>query len=143
MNPRLPASNKSNNTENKNLIQQNISNCDSSSGVSSSSATSLQKSANIFGGAINGDGPTNDQQHYHQLWQDDVPAKAIIERDFRNVNGEGSEMNFNNSIKGTGRDGIEGHIGQILSEKNINGNQTLNSANINQTFVTQGSKTTG
>ena len=77
------------------------------------------------------------------MWQDELPAKEVKEVDARNENGEGSKTNVDNTIKGTSSDAIEGQNGQIQSEKILNGNQTLNSANVNQTLVTQGSKITG
>ena len=51
---------------NKGTDHQNISNCDSSSGISSSSATSLQRTVNPLSGA-NGDAVLGDHQHYQHF----------------------------------------------------------------------------
>ena len=75
---KVAAMNKSADNQTSHL-SQNLSNCDSSSGISSSSATSLQqRTSNSVGGA-NGDGfgGGENQQHYHQLWLDDIPSKGM------------------------------------------------------------------
>ena len=86
-------------------MQQNSSNCDSSSGISSSSATSLQRSANMFvGTTINGDGPSSDSQHYHQLWQDDALGKNEKSNDYGNST-------------------TKSHNGNMKSDQLVNGSQ--------------------
>ena len=122
---RLTVSGGKNNNNGINM-QQNTSNCDSSSGISSSSATSLQRSANAFGGAtINGEA-SNDNQHYHQLWQDDVPAT-------------------NERSNGYGNGTTKSHNGKMKSDQLSNGNQTsTNSQNAYiDAFSGPGSKTSG
>ena len=118
---------KSYNSGSKNSMQPNSSNCDSSSGISSSSATSLQRSANIFGvTAMNGDGPTSDSQHYHQLWQDEVPGK--------NEKSNGYE---NNTTKN--------HNGKMKSNQLSNGNQPSNNSQntYKDSFAEPGSNSLG
>ena len=134
----MTASSKSNNTGNKSLINQNISNCDSSSGVSSSSATSLQKSVNVAGNTINGDGPFGDHQHYHQLWQDEIPNKEIKELDILDENCRGPNINVGNSHTSARSNAIGNHNGQIESNNLLNGTQSLNSENVNQKHVLNG-----
>merc|ERR1719278_197193 len=96
----LAISGKGNNYGNKNIAQQNISNCDSSSGISSSSATSLQKNINLFGSSVNGDVASNEQQHYHQLWQDDIPTQALHALDVCGEKNEKSDIKNSSLVTG-------------------------------------------
>ena len=75
----------------KSSHNQNISNCDSSSGISSSSATSLQRTANPLAGA-NSDGIVGDHQHYHQLWLDEIPNNATKVLDIQSEKSEASKI---------------------------------------------------
>jgi hypothetical protein len=75
----------------KSSHNQNISNCDSSSGISSSSATSLQRTANPPAGA-NSEGIVGDHQHYHQLWLDEIPNNATKVLDIQSEKSEASKI---------------------------------------------------
>ena len=129
------SSGKSNTTGNKSIMQQNTSNCDSSSGISSSSATSLQRSSNIFGGTVNGDAPSSDSQHYHQLWQDEVPSNNL--KGVHNEDNETSNSYGNSTTKS--------YNGKTKSDHLSDGNQpSTNSQNVhNYNFISTGSNTSG
>ena len=111
------------NNSNKNTQQQNISSYDSSSGISSSSATSLQRTSNIFAGSINGDGASGDHQHYQQLWLDE-PVKGIKDLDIPKVNIQSGD---NSTI--TGDNAIKNQNGQMKHGEIWNGQQSSNGPN--------------
>ena len=137
--------NKNNNNPNRSIQQQNISNCDSSSGISSSSATSLQRTANILAGAINGDGALGDHQHYHQLWLDEIPAKGIKELDIQVEKSESSVIQPRDIFAITGDNAIKSHNGQLRTGEILNGNQCSVDPDkvCNDTKLLKGSKSIG
>ena len=138
-------SGKNNNYGNKNIAQQNVSNCDSSSGISSSSASSLQKNINLFGSSVNGDMASNEQQHYHQLWQDDIPTQALHALDVCGETNEKSEINFKNSSLVTGNNATKIQNGTNKSDHMVNGgHESYVSQNFNaDTTITQEPKNQG
>jgi len=75
---------------------------------------------------MNGDGPTSDSQHYHQLWQDEVPGK--------NEKSNGYE---NNTTKN--------HNGKMKSNQLSNGNQPSNNSQnaYKDSFAEPGSNSLG
>ena len=128
----MASNSKSNNISNKGIIQQNISNCDSSSGISSSSATSLQRTTNAIGGGINGDGILGDHQHYHQIWHDESQVKGLKEADRHSESCGTSQFGYNSTTTGNESSVITSHNDQMQSEQTRNGDQNLHSSqNVN------------
>ena len=106
----------------KSSHNQNISNCDSSSGISSSSATSLQRTANPLAGA-NSDGIVGDHQHYHQLWLDEIPNNTTKVLDIQSEKSESPKLKSRDVTAISGNDATSHTDKRPTTNIFMNGNQ--------------------
>ena len=88
---------------------------------------------------------SNEQQHYHQLWQDDIPTQALHALDVCGEKNGKSEINFTNSSLVTGNNATKIQNGTNKSDHIVNGrHESYMSQNFNtDTAMTQGPKKQG